>query len=660
MRRHKDRGFTLMEMAIVSLLIGIVLAAMSPLYSHYLRKQKIERTQVVLTQIKSAVGNFRAINGRYPCPASLTLERDDPGYGREDCSDMSGVAPGTQPVDNNGIGIEVSVRPAITFPDPAGGPDITQVPRVRVGFIPFRNLNIDENEAYDGYGSRIMYVVTENLMNNTSFQADGGGIEIVNELDKSTITPPGAAHFMALSYGENEAGAYKRANVQIPCHTRTVSYEGENCIPARLAIYRASQIRTTNDPVTTFDDQLVYFTQYEIPLWQLSNLGGHADDIHQKPGGNVGFVVSPAVEVVQEGEVGGRIRAQDDPGTPEPEGRFQLNKICDEYGEDGPDGNPATNDDRCFEPKAVAGKIVDGGGMECPPGQFARIVGDSQLGCVNEVTIYCPPGQYMVGIQNGTLLCNDPPPPAGCDSEEVTLCGTRTFELEHGYPGQIVTIGDCYGTQKYRCENNTWTPFGPEPACTCKPGGSTSHIPCSPGYECPPGNPDCVTVTVNTQCEPICNVNTTTDDSLCVCTPRSEPRTTSCPDGYTGTGITEERYWTCDPPGWSDWTPISNDCVCGDTRPATYNCPAGTTGGPITFTQTYQCPNGPWLPAIPADTSACIPQVCQWYEGDTSLGVGPIPLGNPSLSQCICGSEEENCHSRTGADYENFLDCYCQ
>jgi type II secretory pathway pseudopilin PulG len=638
-------GFTVMEMAIVCILVGLVLAAISPLYGQYLRKQRIEKTELALTEIKDAIGSFRTINGRYPCPASLTEERNETNYGREACDNEN---PG---LDNNfntlpgncvaGICIESSIRATpVTFINPLTDMPVTAIPRVRVGFVPFRNINIDEDKAYDGYGSRILYVVTENLAYSKSFTAGGGGIELRNELGNSVINAPGTAHFLILSAGENEVGAYKESDVRIGCPQG--SLESENCSPAISSIYLASQISNTGNPASHYDDVLSYFTQHEIPLWQYSSAPLASDHIHQKPGGEVGFGIDSVLPVQKRGHVSGKIRAQDDPGTPAvAEGRFLLEEICDAGG---------TN---CFRPEVIDGVIGTGGDIVCPPGEFVYAIANSQAQCVSEVVLKCPKDKFMTGISGGTILCGDPPPPPGCPKKDVEVC-TKPFRLPFGQPGDIREIGDCYGKQTFACIEQEWTPVGPPPVCGCTDGSNTITVPCPFGYE---GSGRVVTTTI--QCDP-CNVKTETTVDECVCVGATDTRTDSCPDGHTGNGISMEREWRCTPPPgrWGPWKEKSRDCKCSaEERTLNEPCPPGMKGGPIVIKERFNCTTLKW-DELSRDQSSCKADVCRWNEG-FSQGVFPTPSGSPAGAPCPCGTPDANCYANAGAGYTHFSQCTC-
>lgn len=82
-------GFSLVEMAVVLVILGLVMVAfISPLsMQHEIRN--IEGTRASLHQINEAIHGFVILNGRLPCP---TTQPDplDATYGEEDCS-FSGV-----------------------------------------------------------------------------------------------------------------------------------------------------------------------------------------------------------------------------------------------------------------------------------------------------------------------------------------------------------------------------------------------------------------------------------------------------------------------------------------------------------------------------------------------------------------------------------------
>ena len=70
--RHHQVGFTLVEMAIVLLVVGLLLGGLLPTLSSQVEQRRITETNKQLEEIKEALIGFTIINGRLPCPATAT------------------------------------------------------------------------------------------------------------------------------------------------------------------------------------------------------------------------------------------------------------------------------------------------------------------------------------------------------------------------------------------------------------------------------------------------------------------------------------------------------------------------------------------------------------------------------------------------------------
>lgn len=64
------RGFTLVEMAMVLLIFGLLLAGLIPTISSQIEQQRRNETRKTLEEMKDALLGFAVANGRLPCPAS--------------------------------------------------------------------------------------------------------------------------------------------------------------------------------------------------------------------------------------------------------------------------------------------------------------------------------------------------------------------------------------------------------------------------------------------------------------------------------------------------------------------------------------------------------------------------------------------------------------
>lgn len=117
-------GFTLVEMAIVLVIIGLSLGMLLPMTTGLLDSQKRQLVQTKLSVIDTALVNFVAQNKRLPCPALGTTASGAVGAGIENVA-LGACAPAT----------EIS------------------------GVVPWVTLGISENDASDPWNGRITYRV---------------------------------------------------------------------------------------------------------------------------------------------------------------------------------------------------------------------------------------------------------------------------------------------------------------------------------------------------------------------------------------------------------------------------------------------------------------------------------------------------------------------
>jgi prepilin-type N-terminal cleavage/methylation domain-containing protein len=99
---RRQAGFTLVEMAIVLMILALLLGGLLPTLSGQVEQRHITETSKQLDEIKEALIGYAIINGRLPCPASSA----SPTPGTED---PSGGGNCTHPFDNN------SYVPAVTL-----------------------------------------------------------------------------------------------------------------------------------------------------------------------------------------------------------------------------------------------------------------------------------------------------------------------------------------------------------------------------------------------------------------------------------------------------------------------------------------------------------------------------------------------------------------
>lgn len=679
----QSAGYTLIELATVMIIIGLLVAPMLAAYNSYQKKLAFEVTDNNIALVSTAMGSYRALNGRYPCPASLTADRDSPNYGREgDCSDTS--IPSGACAD--GVCIKNSAR------TDAGTPI-----RVRVGAIPFRHLNINEDTAYDAYGQRLTYVLTEDLGNKDRFKMDGGGIGVVdtNSPPVSVLGPAGTenrAHFLILSHGANGKGArMKTGALRESCGPVAESFENINCQDETAPpIYRQAPYSLA--PGLHYnDDTISYFVRGEVTPW-LVNKGNRAD-IYLKDlsvDAKVGIDTPGNVALNDKAKINSIARARDD---------LLTDQLCDQSG---------TN---CTHANLLSGEHPD---MQCLSGEYMVEIRHNMKGCRPEVFQKCETGKVVRRITaQGTIECGNPPvppvPPKDCDSMTTRLCNAN-HTIPAGVHGStyVVSAGASM-KQTFRCDNGIWRSQSSSGVCNCTERTETRNQSCGDGYtgsigqtrtyQCPQGvwTPWTTTVGGNTcRCTPgslyqtlscppeytgvgekqqrdwVCNANGTsgtlgnwytTAPANCSCSNKTENQTYGCSGGLSGT-YTMSRTFTCSNNKWSAWAQTSNNCTCVPRKDETQilPCPSGYTGN-IYQTRKFNCTSssgtwGDWT-ETGRDCKIIPVPVCTWEATGSGLDQ-TVKRGSRVGDQCTCGSSGQ-CHEVVGPSlYYNYSSCSCQ
>ena len=665
---HKNEpGFTILEMTVVMLLLGSFFAALSQLYIQFTKTEQFSNTETNLASAVNAIAQFRSLNGHYPCPASLRAVRGDAEYGRE--TDCTNIVDADFQLDQGVTAAGVAVV-AGQFPNT----------RVRVGALPFKSLNMEEDFAYDGYKQRLMYAVTEVMATNDGFSSTGGAIEILDDSGGSALDVPGTAHFIIFSLGENGAGSFSyRGLSTTPCPADAQA--SENCnYTADSVFLKAEREAPGNNNLNQYDDHVIYAIHSDNPMWEAE--GDNNQHVSTLSTGNLGINMLPNQDPQQELEIAGVIRSQDDPLTEDnEEGQFRSNTIC------------GYNDDiDCFSSDLIAGQLENGGGMQCPQGQFMTGIRNNEPVCQNELEVRCPPGSRIIGIEeNGSLICDEAP--IDCPTAQVEVCG-ETHTLFQGRRNNTRLVEAGYSRQvTYRClASGTWGQPRSTGICTCNPyertheyecgqnthcgmnysGGTRQRISgvrdCDIGWQvfdegysactcvedtrerirqCPQGyNRGEITQRFRGECNN--NVHQCQWDgqtSTCACAPETQTRWTQCPANLNGQ-YEQQRNFNCpngegNPGSWGQWEEvpgsIDEHCDCQPFEVIDHSaCPDGFIGTVLT-TRTRACPGGE--ETVVADDSACEPapvRRCFWTWRNSTNAIRQTSGQRQTGNECEC------------------------
>lgn len=86
--RKMDSGFTLVEMAMVLLIIGLLLGGLMPTLSSQMEAQRVGETRKQLEEIQQALVGYAVANGRLPCPASSSSNGEESPLGGGNCTNF--------------------------------------------------------------------------------------------------------------------------------------------------------------------------------------------------------------------------------------------------------------------------------------------------------------------------------------------------------------------------------------------------------------------------------------------------------------------------------------------------------------------------------------------------------------------------------------------
>jgi type II secretory pathway pseudopilin PulG len=397
---RSNTGFSLFEMAIGIIISGIVLVIATQFLNIHAQKNRIDITNHNLDLSKSALLEFYALQGRYPCPADPTLTPNDSNYGIERCRAA---------VTNNCLaGVPANIKCTRNGARDADGDGNDDT--VMIGALPFNTIEraiVDTpftiGMAQDAYNIQLTYAVSEKMTAQIFSVVNAanphlGTISILDENYINIIEPANAAHFAVFSHGDNAVGGYtsREGKKAAPCITGLatdppnkepdpglnqagIPLERENC-DGNDAIF-VSGLRSTVDDAGYFDDSIRFETGALTNHWTYS-LTSAKETIFNTNMGNVGIGLTAPTSKLH---VAHNIQAEASIGAVE---------FCKDGGD--PD---------CMRTVAIAGV-----GSKCPPGFAAKGISQNTLVCqqvfLDLPTEACPNGEFLVGVSNlGHIEC---------------------------------------------------------------------------------------------------------------------------------------------------------------------------------------------------------------------------------------------------------------
>jgi hypothetical protein len=155
------------------------------------------------------------------------------------------------------------------------------------------------------------------------------------------------------------------------------------------------------------------------------------------------------------------------------------------------------------------------------------------------------------------------------------------------------------------------------------------------------------------------------DKSACTCKAQTETQTVSCPEGYTGS-IKQQRSIVCTSgaPETTDWTEISNNCVClpGQQQSKVESCQlvmgSGYVGN-IYSHRTFDCSTSKWSGWV-EDSRTCAVGSHSWTPTSApSASAYQTNPGFPAVGDVCSLGQSGKCETLTAAGYVVYNSCSC-
>jgi len=237
-KTHKKRqpGFTLVEMAMVMLIIGLLLGGLMPTLSAQMEAQRVSETRKQLEEVQQALMGYALANGRLPCPADPAIATGQANAGLE-ATTGSGSAMTCTNVANN------AAR----------------------GVLPWATLGVPETDAW---GNRYTYRVSRDFADALGSATYGsctpsptptlatfalcssGNLDILVTTGGTSLVSNVPS--VVISHGKNGAGAYTQQGTQLSISSDVDEQENSDG--------SADNNYVSKTPTPSFDDLVVWLS----------------------------------------------------------------------------------------------------------------------------------------------------------------------------------------------------------------------------------------------------------------------------------------------------------------------------------------------------------------------------------------------------------------
>ncbi len=247
MKNSLSRAFSLLEMAVVLTIVGVMVTISISGLKSQLDSSEISSTKQRLAAVKLAIENYRIQFEKYPCPALPNLASSSASYG-DAVTDCYTTCPA-------GLNCVANATNS-TLQDMAQGS------------IPFKTLGIAPELTLDPWGNKITYAIDARFTQDLNrCETDG----LINIQDYSNNSVTSKAMYILVSHGLDQKGAYAPDSGTIPDSCDAAAKDGANC--DNNTTFRISEASLSNTNTAYYDD-IVLFNPNTKALYCPAGLSG--------------------------------------------------------------------------------------------------------------------------------------------------------------------------------------------------------------------------------------------------------------------------------------------------------------------------------------------------------------------------------------------------
>lgn len=260
MTKRNIRGFSLIELSIVMIIIGLLVGSAFQALEIYQKRQKLATTQEKIGDIQKKLAEYiqdipddAAVDKTYTLwnPTNPSRFSDAVHY---PCPARPDLTPGAA-----GFGLEERV-PGTDRCRVVGG--IIRVPgvdgrSVYIGAVPAVTLGLGGEYVKDGYNSKLTYAVSERISDGMALRTDPTFRGSISVQDGSGTPITTNAEFFMTSHGESKSGAYPfSGSARTGCIAGTMDFE--NCDDSNATFVSRSEISESSVASQFYDDRSVF------------------------------------------------------------------------------------------------------------------------------------------------------------------------------------------------------------------------------------------------------------------------------------------------------------------------------------------------------------------------------------------------------------------